>query len=93
LNFNWPPIEANSVVIVTASEYILRPGERFPDQDNQRFIGEANVTVSNVAPHGPPWDANNGVTFVLNVDWPNPIQIATDITVLDPPPPANVQNQ
>jgi hypothetical protein len=88
INFNWPPIGANSIVIVTACEYILAsaPGETFIDQNNQRFIGSANVTVSNVAPHGPPWDANNGVTFVVNVDWPNPIRIATDITVLDSAP-------
>jgi hypothetical protein len=39
--------------------------------------------VSNVAPHGPPWDPNHGVTFVVNVDWDGPLHVVTDITVLD----------
>lgn len=84
LNFNWDAIQANSVVLVTASEYMAgRPGEVFQDQDNQRFIGAANITVANIAPHGPPWDPNQGVTFVVNVDWDEPLHIVTDITVLD----------
>jgi hypothetical protein len=93
LNFNWPPIEANSIVVVTACEYLRTspPSETFVDQNNQRFVGAANVTVSNVAPHGPPWDANHGITFVVNIDWPDPILIATDITVLDSLPEV-VQN-
>lgn len=88
LNFNWPPINAGSTVIVTASEYVRAadlPGGGFADQDHKRFVGSANVTVHNVSPHGSPWDPNNGVTFVVNVDWPHPILIVTDITVLDRP--------
>jgi hypothetical protein len=42
--------------------------------------------VQNIAPHGPPFDPNHGVTFVVNVDWPNPLTIVTDITLLDNPP-------
>ena len=45
----------------------------------------ANVTVANVAPHGPPFDPNHGVTFIVNVDWGSPLHIVTDITVLDAP--------
>jgi hypothetical protein len=31
------------------------------------------------------------VTFVVNVDWPNPIHIVTDITVFDEGP-SEIQN-
>ncbi|WP_131792644.1 hypothetical protein, partial [Candidatus Protofrankia datiscae] len=95
LNFNWGAINANSIVHVAASEYlpVTDPDAHggFVDQNHQRFIGAANVTVSNIAPHGAPWDPNNGVTFVVNVDWPSPIYIVTDITVFDEGP-AEIQN-
>lgn len=95
LNFNWGAINANSIVHVAASEYIPESDPDahggFADANHQRFIGSANVTVSNIAPHGPPWDANQGVTFVVNVDWPHPIPIVTDITVFDEGP-LEIQN-
>lgn len=90
LNYNWPAIDHNSVVLVTVSEY---------NNDHVRFIGSATIGVSNVAPHGPPFDPNHGVTFVVHVDWEKPLNIVTDITVLDkpveiqtyvPPTPRNV---
>jgi hypothetical protein len=77
LNFNWPAIDQDSVVLVTASEY---------NAERVRFIGAASVTVANIAPHGPPFDPNHGVTFVVNVDWDSPLNIVTDITVLDSKP-------
>ncbi len=77
LNFNWDAIDQDSVVIVTVSE--CNPG-------GVRFIGSANISADNVAPHGPPYDSNHGVTFVVNVDWPEPLHFATDITVLDAKP-------
>lgn len=83
LNFNWNAINHDSVVLVEASEYALNLGD---PAHSARFVGSANVTVSNVAPHGPPFDPNHGVTFVVNVDWPSPLGIVTDITVLDAPP-------
>ena len=49
-----------------------------------RFVGDATITVSNIAPHGPPFDPNHGVTFVVNMDFPTPLYIATDIVVFDP---------
>ena len=49
-------------------------------------MGSASVTVSNISPHGPPYDANHGVTFVVTVDWGSPLDIVTDITVLDAAP-------
>jgi len=80
LNFNWPIINHDSVVLITAAEF----SPTVPS-DEHRFMGEAPITVQNIAPHGPPFDPNHGVTFAVNIDWPSPIRIATDITVLDPP--------
>jgi len=77
LNYNWPAIDHDSVVLITASEYA---------SNYARFIGAASITVANIAPHGPPHDPNQGVTFVVNVDWGSPINIVTDITVLDNKP-------
>jgi hypothetical protein len=82
LNLNWPAINHDSVVIVTASEYAVST----PPSDEHRFIGASSITVENIAPHGPPYDPNHGVTFVVNVDWNTPLNIVTDITVLDNPP-------
>lgn len=76
LNYNWPVIDRDSVVLVTVSEY---------NSNHVRFIGSATIGVSNVAPHGPPFDPNHGVTFVVHVDWGSPLNIVTDITVLDKP--------
>jgi hypothetical protein len=91
LNFNWPAIDQYSVVLVTASEY---------NAQRVRFIGAASITVSNIAPHGPPFDPNHGVTFVVNVDWGSPLNIVTEIILLDakpietqtyvPPQPPNI---
>lgn len=82
LNFNWDAIDNDSVVLVQASEYT--PDGNDPTH-SPRFVGAANITVANVAPHGPPYDVNHGVTFVVNVDWGAPLHIVTDITVLDAP--------
>ncbi len=82
LNFNWPIINHDSVVLITASEYAVAT----PPSDEHRFIGSASITVENIAPHGPPFDPNHGVTFVVNVDWGTPLPVVTDITVLDAPP-------
>jgi Papain-like cysteine protease AvrRpt2 len=91
LNYNWPAIDQDSVVLVSASEY---------NSEHVRFIGAASITVANIAPHGPPYDPNHGVTFVVNVNWGSPLNIVTDITLLDnkpieiqtyvPPMPRNV---
>ena len=82
LNYNWPIINSNSVVLVSVSEYVTQN----PPSDDYRFIGDASITVENIAPHGPPFNPNNGVTFVVNVDWSTPLNIVTDITVLDNAP-------
>ena len=49
-------------------------------------MGAANITVMNISPHSTPEDPNNGVTFVVNVDWKEPLPIVTDITVFDETP-------
>jgi hypothetical protein len=82
LNFNWPIINHDSVVLITAAEYAVAT----PAGNEHRFIGAASITVENIAPHGPPFDPNHGVSFVVNVDWGSPLTIVTDITVLDAAP-------
>jgi len=77
LNYNWPAIDQDSVVVITASEY---------NNQHVRFIGAAPITVANIAPHGPPYDPNHGVTFVVNIDWASPLNVVTDITLLDNKP-------
>jgi hypothetical protein len=91
LNYNWPAIDRDSVVTVTVSEY---------GAQNVRFVGAASIEVANVAPHGPPWDVNHGVSFIVDVKWDSPLNIVTDITVWDskraepdyytPPQPINI---
>jgi hypothetical protein len=83
LNFNWDAIDHDSVVLVSASEY--RPDGEDPAH-SPRFVGDATIQVRNVSPHGPPFDPNHGVTFVVTVDWDSPLDIVTDITVLDQKP-------
>lgn len=82
LNFNWGAINHDSVVLISAAEYVTA----VPSSNEHRFIGAASITVENIAPHGPPFDPNHGVTFVVNVDWGAPLPIVTDITVLDSAP-------
>jgi hypothetical protein len=84
LNLNWPIIDHDSVVLITASEYV----ETTPPSDEHRFLGEAQITVENICPHGPPFDpnGNHGVEFYVNVTWDAPLNIVTDITVLDNKP-------
>jgi hypothetical protein len=85
LNFNWPPIQSNSTVLITASEY--EPNAvASEDGSARRFVGSASISVLNIAPHGPPSDPNHGVTFRVFVDWGSPLNICTDIVVLDETP-------
>ena len=82
-NLNWNIINHDSVVLVTAAEYV----EAVPASNEHRFIGAASITVQNIVPHGPPFDpnGNHGVTFYVNIASDTPINVVTDITVLDPP--------
>ena len=78
LNYNWAAINQDSVVLVSASEFSIQN----PPSDEYRFLGGASITVENVVPHGPPYDPNHGVTFIVNVTWGSAINVVTDITVL-----------
>lgn len=89
LNFNWDVINHDSVVLVTASEYVVDDAN---PAGSRRFIGNATISVDNISPHGPPYDPNHGVTFVVNVEWGSPLHVVTDITVMDGPPVA-IENQ
>jgi hypothetical protein len=81
VNLNWPALSADSVVAVQASEYVAG-SQQLPDSTEQRFIGGADVTVENVTPHGPPFDPNRGVTFVVNVAWGSQLNICTDVSLI-----------
>ena len=93
-NFNFPAIRSNtSVVHITAAE--IKPIDPTvppifkevgdPGQDFIYHVGDANVWVSNISPHrqahfdGEP----GGIEFILNVDFPSPIDVAITITVED----------
>jgi hypothetical protein len=89
VNLNWDAISADSVVLVSASEYNSN-SQQLPDGSDQRFVGAADVTVANVTPHGPPFDANHGVTFVVEVGWSSPLTICTDIALVADKPDAVV---
>lgn len=82
LNFNWPPINANSAVCITAGEWGPVGGISGP-LVGRHFIGAAqNIYVSNIGPHGSATEAG-GVEFCLHVNYPQPLFVAVDITVLD----------
>src|SRR5262249_27775890 len=95
-NFNTPAIRSSaSVVHITAAEVIppappseVPPRFKLPGEPDQNFrynLGDANVWISNISPHlqdhfdGEP----AGVEFILNVDFPSPIDVAITITVED----------
>jgi hypothetical protein len=89
VNLNWGAVSADSVVMVSASEYNAG-SQKLPDRTDQRFVGAADVTVCNVTPHGPPFDPNRGVTFVVEVGWSAPLNICTDIALVSNAPDAVV---
>jgi hypothetical protein len=93
-NFNTDIIRSGtSVVNITAAEIRpidpnVNPRLKLAGEPDQNFIynlGDANVWVSNVSPHlqdhfnGEP----AGVEFILNVEFPSPIDVAITITVED----------
>lgn len=83
-NFNWPPINLDSALIVTAAEFTPRFGGfgGGPKTLGRPNLGAANVYVSNVGPHGPEPEVG-GVEFLLHVDWDSPLDVEVTITVLD----------
>lgn len=81
-NFNWSAISRTSAVLITAAEWgpgQLDPSLPLPGRPN---LGEANVYVTNIGPHGDPGGEAGGVEFHLHVDWPSPLNVVVTITVL-----------
>ncbi|MEU4222237.1 hypothetical protein [Actinoplanes sp. NPDC026623] len=81
MNFNWPPINRESAVIITAAEW-RAGGDPFDDR-GRPFIGDANIYITNVAPHNPE-GGSGGVEFCLHVDWDSPLHVQVTISVLEP---------
>ncbi|MFB9267510.1 hypothetical protein ACFFWD_30935 [Bradyrhizobium erythrophlei] len=94
-NFNTPAIKSRQAVVhVTAAEIRAAPDSEvqgpagLTTQNFMYFLGAANVWISNVAPHfndhfpGEP----GGVEFIINVDFPSPIDVGITITVEDQTP-------
>ena len=78
-NLTWDSIrgdtmDGNSVVLISASEGIKELNSNAP---NFRMVGDANFTVSNISPR------TNAVSFVVNIDWYERLNLWTDITVFD----------
>jgi hypothetical protein len=79
-NFNWPPINKNSAVVITAAEYALAGG--IFGTAGRPLLGEASVYVTNIGPHDPEGGAG-GVEFHLHVDWTSPLDVIVTISVLE----------
>jgi hypothetical protein len=88
MNFNWPPINLDSPVIITAAEFVPdEPGGLGgfgPKTLGRPHLGEASVYVTNVGPHGLAGGEAGGVEFHLHVDWGSPLDIVVTITVAEP---------
>jgi hypothetical protein len=79
MNFSWPPITFQTPVIIMAAEAkFLGPSLIGRESEWATNRGEADVYVTNVGP------SNGHVEFILHVNWPQPLDIITDIIVLDP---------
>ncbi|MET8625515.1 hypothetical protein ABZW30_17505 [Kitasatospora sp. NPDC004669] len=79
LHFNDSEITPQSVVQVAATEATDLGPPVFVGQNWGVLIGAASITVENVCVR------DGGVDFVVNVDWSSPLNVSTDITILDPP--------
>lgn len=65
---NWSVINANSTVIITASE---------TDANGVRFVGAAPFTVTSIAPGA------GFVVVKINIGWGSPLRIRTDLVVVN----------
>jgi hypothetical protein len=80
LHFFSPAINANSVVHVSASEATgLGPPLIGGGQNFSTNFGSASITVQNISVR------EGAVDFNVFVDWPTPLNVMTDITILEPP--------
>lgn len=79
LHFRSPSIKANSVVHISVSEATpLGPPVLFGQNFSSNF-GAASITLQNVSVR------EGTVDFYVFVDWPSPLNVVADITILDPP--------
>jgi hypothetical protein len=76
-NLQWDQIFHDSIVVITASEGQPPISSAAP----QLFVGDARYTVNNVSPF------DGGVRFRVTVEWDEPINLWTTITVFDPSDP------
>jgi hypothetical protein len=82
-NFNWPPINLDSAVTITAAEF----GPQFgglgggPKTLGRPHLGVAHVYVTNVGPHGVAGGEAGGVEFLLHVEFDQPLDVVVTITV------------
>ena len=86
-NYNWAPIKLDSAVLITAAEFKpFTPEERRhfggPKTAGRPHLGDANVYVTNIGPHGPE-GSDGGVEFYLHADADHPIPVVVTITVFD----------
>src|SRR5258707_15569741 len=81
-NFNWgitPPITKKSVILMSAAEATVDTNSIFGLENAVSFLlGDADVDVTNVAPH------DGGVGFILHVNFDSPLDVLVTLTVLDP---------
>ena len=75
--------EGGRSAIITAAEYSPELVPPHHPNERVRHLGDANVWVSNVGVHGDDGTPNNGVEFIINVDFPRPLFVVVDISVLD----------
>jgi hypothetical protein len=84
-------INLDSEVIITAAEFTPLVGGTTPDTGifagpkktlGRPNLGDANVYVTNVGPHGSGGEAG-GVEFHLHADHSSPLDVVVTITVLD----------
>jgi hypothetical protein len=83
-NVNWDAINLDSAVIITAAEFRSAFGGLGggPLTLGRPHLGEANVYVTNVGPHGSGAEAG-GVEFHLHVDFDSPLDVVVTITVVE----------
>jgi hypothetical protein len=79
MNYNWPPITQQSVVLISAAEATNLTPSVAPPPNFGFVLGSADVYVTNISPHA------GGVEFILHVSWHEPLNIVVDICVFDPP--------
>lgn len=84
-NIQIGDVNTTSVAFITAAEYFPeRVPPNHPDE-RVRNLGDANIWVSNVGVHGDDGTPNNGVEFIINVDFFVPLFVVVDITIFDSP--------